>query len=192
MCLCSWDEGGPLCGRWNAVRLAFFSERAAFWKPLPKERRGGWDHGCWCPLFFFSLFCVYHSVHLSGTLLTVSRSLNLSLDLSFLDIPVSLLCHSQPVAIPPLATHSPRRLTPHPPLNLQVWQSQLSCRWSGLFEMECTGFGPPMIRADGLRSYGWGLPLRYLIVDLEATAPLHDREALLLFLVESCWGDKRD
>lgn len=78
--------------------------------------------------------------------------------------------------------------SPSSPKKLKV--CPLSCRWSGLLEMECAGFGTPMIRADRLHIRG--LPLRCLIADSEATARPHDKKALLLFLVGSCWRDKRD
>lgn len=59
-------------------------------------------------------------------------------------------------------------------------------KWS--FETASAGCGSAVIKADRLHR---GVPLQCLIGDLEANALLHDRGALLLFLLESCWRDKR-
>ena len=121
-----------MCGRWNVVQLAFFSKRAAFWEPVPKRgAEGDITAADAHSLFFFP-----------------SLGLPICLWIWLFDmwtIPsLFCVCH-------PCQPFSPALGSP---------SSVLQKQKSGLFDMECTGFGPPMIRADRSRCCTEAEPLR--------------------------------
>lgn len=125
--------------------LGIFQWKGSFLEADAKEWSRGWDHGCWCPLLFFYFLSLSLTVHLSGTLFPVSRSLYLSVDLSLLDNPISLLClcllcsSHQPLCSIVYSQSSPRLHLPDSAV--------------GLCDVDCTGLGPSMIRAGGSRCY---------------------------------------
>lgn len=97
--------------------LGIFQRKGSFLEaPAKRERRGGWDHGCWCPLFFSSLFCLYHSVHFSGTLESVSRIT------TFAQSHFSSATSFKSRRHPP-ANHRPQRLTGRHPLAFEFGRS---------------------------------------------------------------------
>lgn len=157
-----------MCGRRNVVRLAFFSERASFWKQ-PAEGEG--DGGEMTAAGAHS-FSSRHSAS--------PWSLDLALDLQAWNNPRLSSTSSTSPSLPSSAFHlfqlsSSRK----PPLTL----------------MECAGFGSGMIRAAAAQqqrvtapmsdSGGWRRPLSCL-------TGKKTKKHCCCFGWQSCWRDNRE